>query len=318
MYFSASETAFITANRFKIKAKAEEGDISARLAAWVISRLENSIVSLVIFNNIVNTLFTSLLTVILINRHGHDTGELVATLITVPLFFLFAESLPKVLAKRYNEPFSLISAYLLVPLIILTYPLTAIFNGFIWFIKKLFKFSEDNIFTADDFENVIEAIEEQGIINEDASDLIISTLEFSETIVKDVLTPKANIKAFDINKYTSKTFNDYILKTTFSRIPLYDATIDKIIGVVVVREYIKHFQQNTNVKLHTIMYKPYFVNYKITLTKMVEGFKRHNTHIAFVVDDQKKLIGMVTMEDVLEELVGQIAEVTTTFKEGTA
>ena len=268
-YSSASETAFMTANRFRIKAKAEEGSFSARLASWVLVRLENSIVSLVLFNNLVNMLFTTLLTVTIVSMNGGSQSELLATLIGVPIIFLF---------------------------------------------KKVFQFKEDNIFTADDFENVIESIEEQGIINEDASELILSTLEFSETVVKDVLTPKQNIKAYDMAKFTSRGFQQYILSSPFSRIPLYEGNLDKIIGVIVVREYIKYFQKNPNVNPRDIMSKPYFVNNKITLTKMIEGFKKKNTHIAFVLDENKKLIGMLTMEDVLEELVGQIAEVTSSLK----
>ncbi|MFA5485507.1 MAG: CNNM domain-containing protein [Bacilli bacterium] len=313
-YCSATETAFMTANRFKIKAKAEEGSISARLASWVLVRLENSIVSVVLFNNLVNMLFTALLTVTLLNLNFADQAELYATLIGVPVIFIFGETVPKILAKKYNEGFVQVSAFLLVPLIIISYPVALIFRAIIWLFKKVFKFQEDNIFTADDFENVIEAIEEQGIINEDASELILSSLEFSETVVKDVLTPKQNIKAYDIKKFSTKTFNDYILASPFSRIPLYEGTIDKIVGVIVVREYIKHYQKKPSINPKTIMNKPYFVNYKITMTKMIEGFKRKNTHIAFVLDDQKKLLGMVTMEDVLEELVGQIAEVTSSLK----
>ncbi len=304
----------MTANRFKIKAKAEEGSLSARLASWVLVRLENSIVSVVLFNNLVNLLFTTLLTWTLLNLNFGDQAELYATLIGVPIVFIFGETLPKLLAKKYNEGFVQVSAFLLVPLIILSYPVALVFRAIIWIFKKMFKFKEDNIFTADDFENVIEAIEEQGIINEDASDLILSTLEFSDTVVKDVLTPKHAIKAYDISKFSTSSFNDYILKSPFSRIPLYNGTIDKIVGVIVVREYIKHYQKKPTINPKTIMAKPYFVNYKITLTKMIEGFKRNNTHIAFVVDDNKKLLGMVTMEDVLEELVGQIAEVTSTLK----
>ncbi|MDY0214881.1 MAG: CNNM domain-containing protein [Bacilli bacterium] len=313
-YCSASETAFMTANRFKIKAKAEEGSISARLASFVLVRLENSIVTVVLLNNLVNMLFTALLTVTLLNLNFGDQAELFATIIGVPVVFVFGETVPKILAKKYNESFAQVSAFLLVPLIIITYPVAIIFRFIIWLMKKVFKFKEDNIFSADDFENVIEAIEEQGIINEDASELILSTLEFSETVVRDVITPKQNIKAYDITKFTVKHFQDYILASPFSRIPLYEGTIDKIVGVIIVREYIKHYQKNPNINPKTIMSKPYFVNYKINLTNMIEGFKRKNTHIAFVLDDNKKLLGMVTMEDVLEELVGQIAEVTSTLK----
>lgn len=318
MYFSASETAFMTANRFKIKAKAEEGSASAKLAAWVIHRLENSIIAIVIFNNLVNLLFTALLTVTLVSKHGNDSGELISSLISVPLLFIFAETIPKMLGKRYAEEFVVVSAYLLVPLIIISYPVTLIFRGIAWLVKKMFGATEDNIFTPADFEQVIETIEEHGIINEDASDIIISSLEFSETVVKDVITPKNEIVAYDISKFNKKSFKDFVLQIHFSRIPLYDKSIDKIVGVILVRDYIKHYQKRPSINPRTIMSKPYFVNYKITLTNMIEGFKKHNTHIAFVVDDKNKLLGMVTMEDVLEELVGQIAETNMSLKAGDA
>ena len=230
------------------------------------------------------------------------------------VILLFAETIPKVLGRRYSEQYALISAYLLVPFIIISYPVALFFRGIVWVVKKLFKATEDNIFTADDFEQVIETIEEHGIINEDASDIIISSLEFSETVVKDVITPKNAIVAYDISKFNKDSFKDFVLSTHFSRIPLYDGSLDKIVGVILVREYIKHYQKKPNINPRTIMARPYYVNYKITLTKMVEGFKKNNTHIAFVVDDKKKLLGMVTMEDVLEELVGQIAETSGTVK----
>lgn len=317
MYCSATETAFMAANRFKIKAKAEEGSISAKLASWVLVRLENSIVSIVILNNVVNTLFTTSLTIMLVEV-APNNAELFTTLISVPILFLIGETIPKILAKRYNESFSMISSYFLVPFIFITYPISIIFRGVLWLIKKVFHLNDDNIFSKDDFENVIESIEEKGIINEDASELIISTLEFSETAVKDVLTPKNKIKAFDLSKFTISSFNEFLINTEFSRIPIYEGSIDKLVGVIVVREYVKVYQRNKDVNLRSIMVAPYFVNYKITMNKMVEGFKKNNTHIAFVLDDNKKLIGMITMEDVLEELAGQIAESNTSVKEANA
>lgn len=307
-FFSGSETAFITANRFKLKARAENGEKRAELTSWVLDNLENSLVSIVIFNNITNLLFTTLLTIVFINKFGEDSGALVTSLVSVPLIFLFAESFPKAIARRNAERWAVFGSFILAPLIIVFWPVSYVFKLFIALFKLIFKFKEDNIFSPRDFENVIEAIEEQGALSEDSSDLIISTLDFNETVVRDVLTPLDKIVAYDLAKYNQKTLHKYLLETPFSRIPIYDKKIENIVGVIIVREYIHEFVKNEKVKLESVMRKPYFVFSKVSLTTMIEGFKKQNTHIAFVRNTNKQVIGMVTMEDVLEELVGQIAE----------
>lgn len=307
-FFSASETAFITANRFKIKARAENGEKRAKLTSWVLDNLENSVISVVIFNNFANLVFTTLLTIVLVSRTGEEQGALIATAISVPLIFLFAEAFPKALARRNAEKWVIGSSFIVAPLIIIIWPLSFLFKLFIDLVKVVFRFEEDSIFSPRDFENVIEAIEEQGALSEDSSDIIISTLDFNETIVHDVLTPLSKIVAYDISKYNIKTLHNHLLESKFSRIPIYEKNIENIIGVIIVREYIRAYVANPKVNIKTIIRKPYFVSSKISMSKMIEGFKKQNTHIAFVHNTQKQIVGMVTMEDVLEELVGQIAE----------
>lgn len=305
---SATETAFNTANRFKIKVKAEDGLLKARAATWILKNSENSLVTLVILNNLVNLLITIVLTIILVARFGEGTGTVLTTVIAVPIVFLFGESLPKAIARRFADEWTMHASIIFVPFIVIVYPLSFLFKILIVGFKKIFKFKEDNIFSASDFEDVIESIEEKGIISEDSSDIILSSLEFSETIVKDVITPKGSIVAYDLKNYSRAKFHDFLVKTNFSRIPLYEGKIDNIVGVVVVREYIRQFVENPKTDIRKVMSEPYFVNSKISLTKMIEGFKKKGTHMAFVRDEKRNLFGMVTMEDVLEELVGQIAE----------
>lgn len=316
IFFSGSETAFITANRFKLKARAENGEKRARLTAWVLDNLENSLVSIVIFNNIVNLLFTTILTIVFINKFGEDNGALITSLVSVPLIFLFAEAFPKAVARRNAERWAVFSSFILAPLIIIFWPVSYFFKLFIALIKLIFKFEEDSIFSPRDFENVIEAIEEQGALSEDSSDLIISTLDFSETVVHDVLTPLHKIVAYDLAKYSKKSLHKLLLETPFSRVPVYDKKIDNIVGVIIVREYIRAYVNDENVDIRSVMRKPYFVFAKVSLTTMIEGFKKQITHIAFVRNTNKQVIGMVTMEDVLEELVGQIAEPSAALKKG--
>lgn len=316
-FFGSSETAFTTADRIRLKVKAENNNRSAKLALWVTKNLDNTIVTILVLNALLQTLMSTLATLFFVDLlKSSDLGSLVSTLVVAAVIFILCDSIPKTIAHAIPETIAMMNSYFAAFLIVLLYPFTVIFYGLNLLMKKIFKFKEDTQFTEEDFSNVIEAIEEKGELDTNESEIILSSLEFSETIVRDVLTPRQNIVALDISKITTKTLNEFLLKTKFSRIPVYKDHIDNIIGVIVVREYIKAYVKNKNLNIKRILNKPYFVTHKNKLGEIIEGFRKNNTHIAFVRDEKNLLVGMVTMEDVLEELVGQIAEPLSRIKKG--
>lgn len=308
-FFGSSETAFTTADRIRLKVKAENKNKSAKLALWVTKYLDNTIVTILVLNALLQTIMSALATILFVDTLGlGETGSIISTIIVAMVIFILCDSIPKTIAHAFPEAMAMINAYFASFLIVVLFPFTSIFYGLNLLMKKIFKFKEDTLITEEDFSNVIEAIEEQGQIDADTSEIILSSLEFGETVVRDVITPRHNIVALDLNKLTTASFNQFVLNTKYSRIPIYKDKIDNIVGVIVVREYIKSYIKNKNVNIKRIMNKPFFVPQKANLRQIIDGFRQNNTHIAFVRDEKGVLIGMVTMEDVLEELVGQIAE----------
>ena len=192
---------------------------------------------------------------------------------------------------------------------LLLFPITWIFEKLTKLIEKAFKVKDEAQFDEEDFENVVEKVSDEGILEEEQSDIIQSALEFADTNVKEVLTPRNKIFALDIRNLDKEKLNKIILDTNYSRIPIYDGNIDNIIGVLRIKTYLSAYLRNPNVSLKKKLEKPYFVSSKIMIDDLFNGFKKHHTHIAFVRDNNKRIIGMVTMDDVLEELVSDIAEV---------
>lgn len=310
-FFGSSETAFTTADRFRLRVRADNGSKSAKLALFVTKHIDNTIVTMLICNSILQTAMSVLATLFFVRlfpANQEAVATLISTIFVAVIIFVLCDSIPKFIAHAYPEKVAMFNSYFASVLVIILFPLSFIFNGLNSLFKLIFKFKEDTELTEEDFSNVIESIEEQGGIDEQASDIIFSSLDFTDTSVKEIITPKLNIVALDIDKLTTKKLNEFILNTKYSRIPIYKGSIDNIIGVIVVREYIKAFVNNKKLNLKKVLGKVYFVSNKTTLIEILDGFKKNNTHIVFVRDDSKKLIGMATMEDVLEELVGKIAE----------
>jgi putative hemolysin len=191
---------------------------------------------------------------------------------------------------------------------ILLYPIAVIFELMTKTIEKIFKVKTDDKFTEEDFENVIEKTTSDGLFEQEQTEIIQSALEFIDTNVREVLTPKKDVFALDINTLTHDKMKEILLNTNYSRIPVYDQQPDNIIGILIVKTYFKEITKNTNVSIRKILSKPYFVPNTIMIDDLFNGFKKNHSHIAIVRDKDHKMVGMVTMEDVLEELVSGIGE----------
>ncbi|MDD3938860.1 MAG: CBS domain-containing protein, partial [Bacilli bacterium] len=158
------------------------------------------------------------------------------------------------------------------------------------------------------FTNIVESIEEEGLIEENESDIIYASFDFVDTSVKEVLTPRSKMFAIDIQGLTHEKLNQHLLETNYSRIPIYRGNINNIVGILHVKTYLHKFLKNRDITIESTLQKPYFVTTQIMMDEMIEGFKRNHTHIAIVRGSKDVVLGMVTMEDVLEELVGDIDE----------
>lgn len=312
-FFSAGETALVCANRFKMQIEADEGKKSARLVLLVCEKYDRALITVLIGSNIMAIVASAISTILFYNLFSssgllEETISLISSIIISLTIYVLGDALPKTIARSIPDTISKIFVYPIFGLMVVLFPITFVFDKFTKLIEKIFKVKDENQFDEDDFENVVEKVSDEGILEEEQSDIIQSALDFADTNVKEVLTPYNKIFALDINKLNKEELHKTIINTNYSRIPVYDGNINNIIGVLHIKTYLSAYLRNNNVSIKRKLQKPYFVSSNIMIDDLFNGFKRHHTHIAIVRDKNKKVIGMVTMDDVLEELVSDISE----------
>ena len=314
-FFSASETALSCCNRFKIQIKADDGSKTAKVLLRIINKFDRSLTTILIGNNIAAIVVSTLSTILFLNIFNNAIGEFWVSLISSIsmsfVVYLLGDALPKTIARAIPDTISYGVAFIIYGLTwVLTYiiPLTLLFDGFVKLAEKLFKVKKEEEFTEEDFENIVEKVSEEGVLEEEQSEIIQSALEFVDTNVKEVLTPRNKIYAIDIHGLTNEQIKAKLIDCKYSRIPIYEKEFDNFIGVLHIKTYFKEVYMDPHVSIYSILQHPYFVSTDIMIDDLFEGFKKNHTHLALVKDASGLVIGMVTMEDVLEELVSDIAE----------
>ena len=312
-FFSAGETALACANRFKMQVEADDGKKSARLVLHVCEKYDRALITVLIGSTIVSIVASVVSTIVfynLLSNFGlvNDTISLISSIVISLLIYVIGDALPKTIARSIPDTISKAFVYPIYGLMLILFPITFVFEKFTKLIERVFRVKEETSFDEEDFENVVEKVSDEGIIEEEQGDIIQSALDFADTNVKEVLTPRKRIFALDIKTLDREKLHQIILETNYSRIPIYEDDIDNIIGVLHIKSYLSAYLRNPNVSIRRKLQKPYFVSSNIMIDDLFNGFKKHHTHIAIVRDKNKKVVGMVTMDDVLEELVSDISE----------
>ena len=312
-FFSAGETALSCANRFKMQIEADEGKKTARLVIHVCEKYDRALITVLIGSNIVAILASAVSTLLFYNLLSSsglldETISLISSIIIALLIYILGDALPKTIARSIPDTISKAFVYPIYWLMLILFPITFVFEKLTKLIEKIFKVKEEVQFDEEDFESVVEKVSDEGILEEEQSDIIQSALDFADTNVKEVLTPANKIFALNINGLTKEALHEIILSTNYSRIPVYSDDFNNIIGVLHIKNYLSSYLRNPNLSIRRNLQKPYFVSSNIMIDDLFNGFKKHHTHIAIVRDKNKKVIGMVTMDDVLEELVSDISE----------
>ncbi len=288
----------------RIRNMAEEGDQKAVTAVKLVENYDRMLSTILIGNNLVNIALSSLTTVIATKLFG-DAGVALATGVTTLVILTFGEILPKSWAKENSERLVLLFAEPLRLCSLLLWPLSTFF---IWLKGAFRRGGEEEkapSFTEKELMYMASVGQEEGVLEEQEKDLVQSALEFDETTVQEVLTPRVNLVALDIEEEQPEILR-VVNGKKFSRIPVYEGTIDNIVGVVQSREILKKVIQGRPVRLKNLMTKATFVHRTMKISRLLAQFQRQKTHIAVVIDDYGGTLGIVTMEDLLEELVGEI------------
>ncbi len=310
-FCSSTETAFACLNKFKIRVQADEGNKKAKLILKTHERFDRTLIMALLGYNISSVVISSISAILFFQIFSMIQSEtivsLISTAIMAVIVYIFCDMVPKMIARAMPEKVASNNVYIATGLYYLLFPLIYLFSLITTLVSKLFRAKPDTVMSEEDFTNVVEDLEKKDLIEENESDIIYASLDFTDTSVKEVLTKRNKIFYIDVKGLSKDKLNDAILSTQFTRIPVCYGSIDKIIGILHVKTYIKKYLENPNFPVLSSLQKPYFVTTKIKLDDMLEGFKKHHTHIA-IVKNEDKVVGLITMEDVLEELVGKIAE----------
>lgn len=300
-FFSASETAYTSLNLVRMKRMAADGDARAAKVLKLADRYENLLSSILIGNNIVNILASSLATVLFVKMLGNN-GVSVSTLVITVIILLFGEVTPKNIAKEHAEDIAL----KFYPILFL---LTKLFTPFNWLlgcwqklIGKVVKPGEDRGYTEEELITIVEEAENEGGIDAHESELIRSAIEFTDVDVEEILTPRVDIQAISIDATEDEIANEFV-DGGYSRLPVYQETVDNIVGII----HEKDFYANRGVKsVRELMSTPTFVIQTTKVSDLLKMLQKSKAHMAVVVDEYDGVLGIVTMEDILEELVGEI------------
>ena len=304
--FSGSEIAFASSSEVKLRKAAEEGRRSSDKNAYHIKEnYSDALITILIGNNLVNIASSAVATVIAISLMG-DAGAGIATLIMTVLIIIFGEITPKILASRQPERFAAAIANPMKVLTVLTKPLVVIFSALMDALGHLWKKSAvDEAVTEDDLETMFETAEDEGVVDEDTADLLQSALDFDDVLAYEIITPRVDMEAIDIED-SPQEIVDQIMKTHFSRLPVYEDTPDTIIGIAHVNQCLRSLAAGEAFDLRSLMMEAHFVHKTMPLDDVFETMQREGCHMVIVTDEYGGTMGILTMEDVLEQIVGEI------------
>lgn len=305
-FFSATETAFNCANRIKLKSLAANGNKRAgKVLDLSENRYDKLLTTILIGNNIVNlsaSTISALLFVKLLSGTSLNPSIISTAVITVAVL-IFGEITPKYVAKACAESLSMAVYPIISMMIVVFYPLSILFSGWKTLIEKIFRLNSERTITEEEIITMVEEAEEDGTIKKEETNLIRSVIEFDDLNAEDILVPRVNICAVE-KKSTLDEIKRKFEECKFSRIPVYDTKIDSVVGIIHEKDFYRIYSSGGS--LEEIMQKPFFTNGKTKISKLLKNMQKDRNHMAIVIDEYGGTSGLVTMEDILEELVGEI------------
>ncbi len=302
-YFSATETAFTSINRIRMKNLAGDGDKRAKRVLDLEKDYDNLLSTILIGNNLVNIGLTAVATAIFLEL-SPEYGATLSTIAVTVVVLIFGEISPKSLAKESPEGFAMFSGPLIQALVIVLTPVNFLFKQWKKLLSKMFKVVDNRGITEDELLTIVEEAETEGSIEAGQSELIQNAIEFNELEAWDVLTPRVDIKAIEIDS-TKKEVAKMFMETGYSRLPVYEDDLDKILGVLNQKDF--HNYISGSKKTISDYVKPVvYVAGSIKAADLLKKLQVNKTHIAIIVDEYGGTAGLVTMEDIIEELVGDI------------
>ncbi len=311
-FFSATETAFSTLSKTKLKAMVEKGNKRAARTLAIAEKYDRLISTILIGNNVVNILLSSLMTITVIalcvqfkNQDFADNyGATIATAAATVIVLVFGEITPKSIASDFPERFAMFATPLMRLLILILTPISVLFSLWKKLIAKLFRLKPDNKMSQEELLMLVEEVEEDGTIDEEEGDLLRNAITFTELKAEDILTHRVDLEAFSKDA-SMEDIAQKFLDSQFSRLLVYDESIDNIIGVVHQKDLFT-VHGITDKPLEELITPPMFIHKTERIDDLLRDLQTNKSHMAIVLDEYGGTLGIVTMEDILEELVGDI------------
>ncbi|WP_404330859.1 hemolysin family protein [Mesobacillus maritimus] len=305
-FFSSAETAFSSVNKIRLRNYVSENKAGSKKALHITENFDNALSTILIGNNIVNIAASSIAASVATGIFGAGTGLLISTLVMTILVLIFGEILPKSIAKENAENYSLKISGILFLLIKLLTPFNFIFGKLKDFVSRTFSKNESTpSITEEEIKVMVDISEEEGVIDKEEKELVHRSLEFNDVIVGEVLTHRMDMIAVELNQPIEE-IKDLFLTERFSRVPVYKDNIDNIIGILSEREFFSELIQHNDANVEALLRKPVFVVKSMKVATLLPELQRLKSHMAIVVDEFGGTSGLITLEDILEELVGEI------------
>ena len=307
-YFSSSEMAYSSCNRLRLESARDGGSKRAAIAVRIIDRFDDTLSAILIGNNLVNIAASSIGSVLVILIAGDDRYAWVSTVVITVLPIIFGETMPKIIAKNSANRIALSHAYFVHGLTIILMPLIWVVVGLTKLITSGFKGEEadsDEEAAAMELSSIIETAEDEDVLDEDRSELVQAAIDFSDVMASEVMTARVDVVALDIDDDWNEQLAT-IDSAPYSRIPVYEDSIDNVIGVLYLNHFLKALTDEKNPDIRSMLMPPCYVYKTMKMPAVLNELRRAKQHLAIVTDEYGGTLGVLSMEDVLEQLVGEI------------
>ena len=307
-YFSSSEMAYSSCNRMRLESARDGGSKKAAIAVKIINRFDDTLSAILIGNNLVNIAASSIGSVLVILVAGDDRYAWVSTVVITVLIVIFGETMPKIIAKTSANRIALSHARFIRALTIVLMPLIWVVVGLVRLLTAGLKGEEtssDEDAAAMELSSIIETAEDEDVLDEDRSELVQAAIEFSDVMAYEVMTARVDVVALDIDDDWNEQLAT-IESAPYSRIPVYEDSIDNVIGVLYLNHFLKALTDEKNPDIRSMLMPPCYVYKTMKMPAVLSELRRAKQHLAVVTDEYGGTLGVLSMEDVLEQLVGEI------------
>lgn len=309
-FFSSCEIAYSSVNKIKLKKKVSDGNKEATKAMEIVNNYSEALSTILIGNNLVNIAVSSLATMVAVAYLGEEMGSLLATIVATIVVLIFGEILPKALANKFSLKLTLLYVKPFKICRMIFFPITFLVTKFVKLISKIWTPKNIEVSEIDEELNVItEELEEEGVIDEEDAELIISAIDFRDVTAHEIMIPRVDVFAIDIDDNQEDILkNEQIFR--YSRVPVYEDTIDHVIGILNTTSLMKKILNGEQIDLRSMLIEPMYVHKTKHISNILTKFKATNQHLAIVADEFGGFMGILTIEDIVEELVGDIFDET--------